>query len=308
LSRRAIGLVAAASLVACLLGSAELTLARFHDAETVSGTFGTRTLQPPTALAGTGGTSVSLTWTPSTSGWATGYEVLRSTTSGSGYSQVGTVTPVTAAATADAPASGTWYYVLRTTFASWQSARSNETSVVVGSPPTSTGYKNCTNTVADTGGDNNGFETNPGNGCVQDGSIARDTSSGTNTTLSCTSSGKDRHRFWGYAFGLPGTVTSIDGITVRARMGLNNNAGTSIVCAQLSWNGGASWTTPQSVTFTGTGLTTYTLGGSSDTWGRSWTAAELGSASFRVRLIDVSDRANKRFDLDWVGVTVDYTP
>ena len=34
--------------------------------------------------------------------------------------------------------------------------------------------------------------------------------------------------------GLPGSVTSIDGIQLRATLKLNNNGGTSNICAQLS--------------------------------------------------------------------------
>ncbi|MEJ7696126.1 MAG: hypothetical protein WKF78_05760 [Candidatus Limnocylindrales bacterium] len=49
---------------------------------------------------------------------------------------------------------------------------------------------------------------------------------------------------------------------------------------------------------TRTGETTYTFGGAADTWGRTWTVADLASANVRVRLIDASSQSNKRFDLD----------
>jgi hypothetical protein len=290
------------------LAAAPVSLARLTTVDAVDAGFATAVLVPPTGLAATASGGVSLTWTPSTSDWASGYEVYRSATSGSGFAAVGSVTPVTAGSTTDAPADGTWYYVLRTMFHSWTSARSDEATVVVGSTPASTGFKDCSSNAADSGGDNNGYQTNAANGCVQDGNVAQDPNSGTTTSNQCLNAGKDRHRYWGYAFGLPGSITSIDGITVRARMRTSTASGTYGACIQLSWDGGASWTTHQPITFTTSAMTTYTFGGASNTWGRAWTPGNLDPANFRVRIIDVATVSNKRFDLDWLGVSVDYTP
>jgi hypothetical protein len=79
------------------------------------------------------------------------------------------------------------------------------------------------------------------------------------------------------------------------------------MCVQLSWDGGTSWTATKSVSPTNS-MTTFTLGGAADTWGRTWTAAELGAASFRIRVIDAASQSNKDFSLDWAGVQVDYSP
>jgi hypothetical protein len=308
MSARRLGVLAVAGLVLVLAGSAPVSLARFRDVDPVTADFGTRQLAPPTGLTATNGTNVALAWTPSTSGWASGYEVFRSATSGTGYASVGTVTPVTASATTDAPATGTWYYVLRTTFQNWTSLRSNEASVVVGGTPTSTGFKDCVNTQAESGGDGNGYQTNPSRACLQDGLVAQDPNSGNTTSNLCLNVGKDRHRFWGYAFGLPASVSSIDGITVNARMGTNTTSGTYGACVQLSWDGGTTWTTHKPITFTTNAMTTYTFGGAADAWGRAWTVSNLDASNFRVRIIDVATVTNKRFDLDWIGVSVDYTP
>ena len=54
--------------------------------------------------------------------------------------------------------------------------------------------------------------------------------------------------------------------------------------------------------------TTYALGGVADTWGRSWSGSELSNASFRVRVIDVSDRTSKDVRLDYLAVNVTYVP
>jgi hypothetical protein len=287
--------------------AAPTTLARLTGADASTLSVSTDTLAPPTGLAASGTVTVSLTWTASNDAYAAGYQVFRSTTSGSGYSLVKTVTPGSATSTTDSPGNGTFYYMLRSYFQNWDSIDSNEASISLGT--TSTGYKGCTaaSNAADTGGDGNGYETTPGNACADGGGIATDVSTGTSTTLSCTDAGKDRHRFWDFSLGVPGTAT-VQGIALRADMGLNNNAGTSTLCAQLSWDGGTSWTALKSVAVISVGEVTYTLGGAADTWGRTWTGSQLSNANFRVRLVDVSDRTTKDFQLDYLAVNVAYTP
>ena len=105
-----------------------------------------------------------------------------------------------------------------------------------------------------------------------------------------------------------GSVTSINGIRVRADLGLNNTTGTTNLCAQLSWDGGTTWTTIQSQAITTAAETTYTFGGTANLWGRTWTLAQLNTTNFRVRIIDASTLATKVFSLDYVAVSVTYTP
>ena len=105
-----------------------------------------------------------------------------------------------------------------------------------------------------------------------------------------------------------GTVTSVDGIALRADFGMNNNGGTTLLCAQLSWDGGTNWTAIKSITPTGSAETTYTFGGAADTWGHTWTGSQLSNANFRVRIIDASSQSNKDFRLDYLAVNVTYTP
>ena len=307
---RRLAVLAAVTIVAALAVSVPITLARFAASRPSTATFGTGSLRPPTSVTGTGGSSASLAWTASTSTSATGYNLLRSATSGSGYAQVGTVTPVSATSATDGPGAGTWYYVLTTYLGNWASAASNEASVTVG-PATTTPLVGCTTQAAETvnAGDNNGYEGDPTLGCVKDSKPAVDASSGTNTNLACADPGKDRERFWGYTFGLPGTVSSISGVTVSLVEGLNNNSGTSQVCAQLSWDGGTSWTTPKIANIANVPFQTYTLGSSTDTWGHAgWTSTQLNTSNFRVRLTDMSNVATKDFQLDFLGVSVSYTP
>jgi len=66
----------------------------------------------------------------------------------------------------------------------------------------------------------------------------------------------------------------------------------------LSWNG-SSFTSAKSTTLPTGGVgseTTNTLGGSSDTWGRTWSDSEFSDATFQVRLEDGVEDAN---DVDY---------
>jgi hypothetical protein len=283
------------------------TLAVLIDSGTSDATFTTDGLDPPTSLSATGGASAGLAWTPTVDTYASGYQVLRSTTSGSGYAQVATATPRTASSYADVPTTdGTYYYVLRSYLSSWTSAQTAEVSAVV--KMGNTGLKACTTQSADTNGDANGYETNPGNGCTDDGLTANDVNSGTSTNTSCANAGKDRHRFATFGLGLPGAVTSIDGLSVSVKVAVDATGGTNRICAQLSWNAGTSWTATQQVNVTSTAQTWYALGGSAFLWGRAWAVGDLSDGNFRVRLIDVASVSTRDFFLDSVQVQVTYTP
>ena len=76
--RRRLSVAAVTVLVPVLFGtSSALSLARLTDADASTNAIATDTLNPPTGLAATGGSSASLTWTPTTDTYATGYEVRR---------------------------------------------------------------------------------------------------------------------------------------------------------------------------------------------------------------------------------------
>ena len=310
--RRTLGLAAIVVLVPALLGAAApISLARLTDAATSTKALGSDTLDPPTSLGATGGTLAALTWTATPDTYAAGYDLQRATVSGGPYAVVSTITPRTTVATTDTPsASGTYFYVLRSTLQSWQSVNSNQALAVVALPATATGFKVCTSTsnAADTGGDGNGYESTPANGCTTNAAVATDTSTGTNITISCTDAGKDRHRYWDFTLGVPTTVASVAGIQVRADAGLNAVTGTNQICAQLSWDAGTTWTAAKSIAVTTTAIATYSLGATNDTWGRTWLGSQFSNANFRVRLIDVSSVTTRNFKLDGLAVQVTYTP
>jgi carboxypeptidase T len=174
---------------------------------------------------------------------------------------------------------------------------------------TSTGFRSPTaqNAVTSGSGDNNGFQTNAANALLDDGLYAVDTNSGSNNNTSCTNAGKDRHIFSNYGFNVPAGST-IQGIEVKLNSRVDSTTGSPRFCVQLSWNGGASWTTAITSSTLSTNETVYILGGVTNTWGRAWTNTDFNDANFRVRLVMVASNSSRDYSLDWVGVQVRHTP
>jgi hypothetical protein len=168
-------------------------------------------------------------------------------------------------------------------------------------PPPPAGFAGPTANAADSGGDGNGFESAPSNAHTLDAVTASDINSGSGTGTSCTSTGKDRHRFFNYGFAIP-SASSITGIEVRLDARADSTSGAPKMCVQLSWDGGTTWTAAKSTATLATSVGAFSLGSANDTWGRTWSAANLADASFRVRVINVSSSTSRDFFLDWVGV------
>jgi polyhydroxybutyrate depolymerase len=169
-----------------------------------------------------------------------------------------------------------------------------------GPPPAcvagNTGFQNPSAQAADTGGDGNGFEGSPAN------AFSDDTASATNNN-----GAGDRHRFFGYNLTIP-TGCTVRGIEVRMDWRLDSTFGTSSQGIELSADGGATWTAAKVDTRETTTLHTVVLGSGTDTWGRTWTPDQLGSASFRVRVTANSTSALRDFFLEWVPVRVTFGP
>lgn len=171
--------------------------------------------------------------------------------------------------------------------------------------PSNTGFRGPTANSADSGGDGNGFESNPSNAHADDNANAVDNNSGSGSSTSCTSSSKDKHRFFNYGFSIPAGA-SIAGIEVRLDARADSTSSSPKMCVQLSWDGGTTWTTAKSTSNLNTSMRTFTLGGTSDTWGRTWNPSDFTDANFRVRVISVSSSTSRDFFLDWVAVRVTY--
>ncbi len=107
-----------------------------------------------------------------------------------------------------------------------------------------------------------------------------------------------------FSFGVPAGAT-IDGIAVEVE---GASQGTTPYSIQLSWNYGnptPSWTTAKSDSFTSTIDATDTLGGSADTWGRTWNDSEFSNTNFGIRLYRTNTTADWR--IDRVRVIIYYT-
>lgn len=265
--------------------------------------FEAATIEPPTDLAYTlpGAGIIALTWTASVSAFATQTQVLRGTAQGGPYTPIATVAATTTNYT-DIPGTGTFYYVVQSLTPTWTSLTSNEVTTLylaVSSP-----FMACTSQAPDAGGDGDGYEVSPASACGDDAVFAEDLRSGTNSSSGCTNNAKDKHRFRDFSIVIVGPPT-IRGIEVRTQSKLAVVGGTNRVCAQLSWNGGATWTAALSASLSSTNETTLTLGSSSNLWGRTWSATDLTNANFRVRIIDATNRPTTNgFLLDTVQVRV----
>lgn len=174
---------------------------------------------------------------------------------------------------------------------------------------TATGFRGPASNAAVTSGsgDNNGYQTSPGNAGADDSLFAVDTNSGSGTSTSCTSTAKDRHTFYDYGFSIPAGST-ISGIELRLDARADSTSGTPRICAQLSWDGGVTWTAAKTSATLTTGEASYILGGAADTWGRTWSGGDFTDGTFRVRLTNVSSATQRDFSLDYVGVQVRYVP
>ena len=139
--RRLLGLLAAAGLVIGSIAPSASTLALATDTESTTASFGADTLDPATNLRCTGLLSCTLafivkptlTWTATPDTYATGDDIYRSTTGGSGYVQIGSVVGRTTTTYTDTTVSAltTYYYVVRAHAAVWTSVNSNQVTVIV---------------------------------------------------------------------------------------------------------------------------------------------------------------------------------
>jgi serine protease AprX len=274
---------------------------------------GTAEVSPPAAPSGLTATAISssqinLAWTDNANN-ETGFKIERCTGAGcSNFAQIATVgADVTTFPNTSLTASTSYSYRVRATNAGGDSAYSNTASATTPGGPGNTGLLSPSANAAQTSnaGDNNGFQTNPGNAHTDNGTFAVDTNSGTTTSTSCTDNGKDKHAYRDYNVSLPGGAT-INGIEVRLDARADTAGGQPRMCVQLSWNGGTTWTTAKTTTNLTTSEATYTLGGAADTWGRTWADTEFTNANFRVRIINVSTNTNRDFSLDWAAVRVTY--
>jgi hypothetical protein len=190
-------------------------------------------------------------------------------------------------------------------FAAWAATFTDQAPVTDNSFTTlpcftgDSGFVNPAAQAADTGGDGDGFELNPTDAFADGGDYA-----------SNINGPGDRHRFYNYGFSMA-SACAIQGIEVRLDWWLSTTLDTNSMSVELSWDGGTSWTTAKTDTQETTSEHSVVLGGSADTWGRSWTVSELSDANFRARITSNCSGSFCSWRdsyLDWVPVRVYYGP
>ncbi|MFM2339850.1 MAG: hypothetical protein RLZZ360_486, partial [Candidatus Parcubacteria bacterium] len=126
-------------------------------------------------------------------------------------------------------------------------------------------------------------------GAWASGASAHDRTDGTYATTNATAN----HHYTDHGFVVPASNT-IQGIVIKLEVSGTTGAGS--VDVQLSWDGGASWTSTKSTPTVGLTDVVYTLGSPSDTWGRSWSVGEFSNANFAVRVIGNPSSNTVRLD------------
>lgn len=106
-----------------------------------------------------------------------------------------------------------------------------------------------------------------------------------------------------FSLSVPSGAT-INGIEVKVeglRVQSNQDLG-----IRLSWNGGSTYTATTTQTINTSSDATYTYGGATSTWGRSWTDSELSNANFKLYAADTTN-TNRWVEIDHIQVKVYYT-
>lgn len=113
----------------------------------------------------------------------------------------------------------------------------------------------------------------------------------------------DQHSFGTFGFNNPGGTVTISGIEVKLEA--SSDTGTGTIAVVLSWNGGVSSTSAKFTAELTNTDTIYTLGGPSDTWGRTWSISDFSDTNFRLGVIAYpSDGANVKIDALQAKVSV----
>ncbi len=128
-----LALVSAVMLMLTLTSSATFTAPTTNPSNQLA----TATLAPPTGVSASvqNGTTAHLSWTATSSIWASGHRVFRATTAGGPYSQIQQIAGRTTVTYDDVPGVGTFYYVVRGYYdangANWESVNSAESSATI---------------------------------------------------------------------------------------------------------------------------------------------------------------------------------
>ncbi|MGQ0603327.1 MAG: DUF7507 domain-containing protein [Anaerolineales bacterium] len=152
--------------------------------------------------------------------------------------------------------------------------------------------------TANAAGAGNGFEGSPANAHADGGGFA----SNINGYF-------DRHEYFNYGLNIPAGAV-VTGIEVRLDGWVDSVTDNPVFDAELSFDNGVTWTVYRTTPFLTTSEATYTLGSSTDLWGRTWSPAEFANGSFAIRVTSYGEGATvtqRDWFLDWAAVRVYYS-
>lgn len=132
--------------------------------------------------------------------------------------------------------------------------------------------------------------TTGANGLVIDGNFA---------TNGVTGKKQD---YYNYGIVIPTGATVVG---VEVLLTAKTTGGTHSYAIDLTWNAGTSFTATKSQALSTT-LTTYSIGGATDTWGRTWAANDFSNGLFRLRITETLSGGGSS-QLDGTAIRVYYT-
>jgi signal peptidase I len=281
---------------------------------TTENTLSSTKITPPSDLTATvNGSAVDLAWTASPSPNVAGYEIWWAKSQDGNFTRLATVSGASTTTYTDTTPYGPTTYLVRAIVGNWLSEGSNMASVTAPSADHSTtAIEECTAQAPLSSGDGDGYEVDPSLGCATADAFASDANSGTNTSLSCSDTGKDAHVFHGYDLSAVSTgeplLTNVRGIEVYVDGRKHLIEGTTLWCVQLSQDGGTTWSAPKFSRIEPTTKLQLQFGTETDLWGMTdWAPSSFGTANFRVKVVNVNDRSDQTFDMDAVSVKVAWT-
>jgi len=123
-------------------------------------------------------------------------------------------------------------------------------------------------------------------------------------TRATESTNNQREDWYNFGFSIPSGAV-IDGITVVFEANSSSGATGTGADIDLSWDGGTSFTSTQGFTTTISTDQNFTMGGSSDTWGRTWSATDFSNSNFRLRATKTGTESQST-RVDYISITVYY--
>src|SRR3990167_7791882 len=112
--------------------------------------------------------------------------------------------------------------------------------------------------------------------------------------------------YYNFTFNIPAGAT-IDGIEVVLEAKTQDTFWSPKISVALSYNGGTNYTSEKQTSTLTTSDANYTLGGSTDTWGRTWDDTEFSDTNFRAYVEYNASIGGDTTSLDHIQIKVYYT-